>query len=329
MSWEINGITPDAFNKKDIATDQDIASNTPNKILDATRILNENTMLSESAFKAPSQLSVVNYIANQVAGGVTYRGTLSLPDTFATMTSNSYLAGVLSVATGDMFVALTDGILTMSDGTITVSKGDALIINTDSLKTATTVAMIDDISPSYPTVSVGDSKDSWVIADHEGWLLEDGRAISRVTYADLFALIGISQGAGDGSTTFNLPDSRGRVTTGSGQGTGLTNRVLGSKFGTENETLDISQIPSHLHTNDHGHSHNHTVSDINPGGKTSVSGPGLFNNRDVYDSEETNTQTTSTRSLSYTGNTGSVGGGQSHNNMQPSIAKNVFVYVGV
>lgn len=44
-----------------------------------------------------------------------------------------------------------------------------------------------------------------------GWLIEDGTAISRTTYADLFAVIGTTYGAGDGSTTFNLPDPRGRA----------------------------------------------------------------------------------------------------------------------
>jgi len=43
-----------------------------------------------------------------------------------------------------------------------------------------------------------------------GWAEEKGQAISRTTYADLFAVIGTSYGAGDGSTTFNLPDARGR-----------------------------------------------------------------------------------------------------------------------
>jgi microcystin-dependent protein len=49
-----------------------------------------------------------------------------------------------------------------------------------------------------------------------GWLLCDGSAISRTTYADLFAAIGTNYGAGDGSTTFNIPDVRGRVPVGLG-----------------------------------------------------------------------------------------------------------------
>ena len=44
-----------------------------------------------------------------------------------------------------------------------------------------------------------------------GWLWQDGSAISRATYASLFAVLGTQFGVGDGSTTFNLPDRRGRV----------------------------------------------------------------------------------------------------------------------
>lgn len=43
-----------------------------------------------------------------------------------------------------------------------------------------------------------------------GWMIENGAAISRTTYADLFRLIGTTYGVGDGSTTFNIPDNRGR-----------------------------------------------------------------------------------------------------------------------
>lgn len=52
-----------------------------------------------------------------------------------------------------------------------------------------------------------------------GWLLCDGSAVSRATYADLFALISTTYGAGDGSTTFNIPDLRSSVPLGAGQRT--------------------------------------------------------------------------------------------------------------
>lgn len=102
-----------------------------------------------------------------------------------------------------------------------------------------------------------------------GWLLCDGSAIDRTTYADLFTLIGTTYGAGDGSTTFNIPDLRGRIPTGlDNMGGASANRItntqadtLGGTGGNENvtptgsisgstgsTTLSTAQIPSHTHT---------------------------------------------------------------------------------
>jgi microcystin-dependent protein len=91
------------------------------------------------------------------------------------------------------------------------------------------------------------------------WLLCYGQAISRATYAALFAAIGTAWGAGDGSTTFNLPDLRGRalfgkddmggaaanrLTTGGG---GINGAALAAVGGGETVTLDTTKIPSHTH----------------------------------------------------------------------------------
>lgn len=59
--------------------------------------------------------------------------------------------------------------------------------------------------------SPGTTKETWNAIAPNGWLVEFGQAISRTTYADLFEHFGTTFGAGDGSTTFNIPDSRGRV----------------------------------------------------------------------------------------------------------------------
>ena len=77
-----------------------------------------------------------------------------------------------------------------------------------------------------------------------GWLICDGSAISRTTYSTLYAVIGTTYGSGDGSTTFNLPDLRGRVAVGVGNGTatGHTNHTLGQKSGNENTI-----VPYHHH----------------------------------------------------------------------------------
>lgn len=70
----------------------------------------------------------------------------------------------------------------------------------------------------------------------------DGSAISRATYAALFAKLGTTWGVGDGSTTFNIPDGRGRVRMGAGTGSGLTARTVGDSIGSESYSI------SHTHT---------------------------------------------------------------------------------
>lgn len=78
-----------------------------------------------------------------------------------------------------------------------------------------------------------------------GYLLCNGQAVSRTTYARLFAVIGTTYGAGDGSTTFNLPDLRQRFPLGkAASGTGDT---LGETGGALTQTLTTSHLPSHSH----------------------------------------------------------------------------------
>ena len=123
-----------------------------------------------------------------------------------------------------------------------------------------------------------------------GYLECDGSAISRTTYSGLFAVIGTTWGAGDGSTTFNLPDLRGRAPIGAGTGSGLTARTLAATGGAETHTLTESEMPSHQHTYQRF------------AGSVSVTSGGA----------------TSVQSTTLTGNgTSATGGGQAHNNMQP------------
>jgi microcystin-dependent protein len=102
-----------------------------------------------------------------------------------------------------------------------------------------------------------------VITPPNGWLLADGRAVLRNSYIDLFNLIGTTYGAGDGSTTFNLPDCRSKFILGAGQDPGppaLANRVLAAEGGEEAHALSIAELASHTHTmGNHTHSmQNHT-----------------------------------------------------------------------
>lgn len=75
----------------------------------------------------------------------------------------------------------------------------------------------------------------------EGWLLCNGAAVSRVDYAGLFKVIGITYGAGDGANTFVLPDLRSRFARGA-------NNNLGTKVGSDTVTLTTGNMPSHSHT---------------------------------------------------------------------------------
>lgn len=79
-----------------------------------------------------------------------------------------------------------------------------------------------------------------------GWAFCAGQVMSVAQNAALFALLGVSYG-GNGQTTFQLPDLRGRTPVGMGQGAGLSNIVLGEAAGTESATLTIGNMPAHTH----------------------------------------------------------------------------------
>jgi len=88
-----------------------------------------------------------------------------------------------------------------------------------------------------------------------GFLECDGSAVSRTTYADLFAVIASDYGAGDGSSTFNLPNMQDKVQVGVSSGKavastgGSENQTPSGSISVNNHTLSTSQMPSHRHTN--------------------------------------------------------------------------------
>lgn len=119
---------------------------------------------------------------------------------------------------------------------------------------------------NFPTGSVLDFAGSTA---PDGWLLCFGQAVSRTEYAALFAALGTTYGVGDGSTTFNLPDCRGRVKAGkdnmggsaAGQLTsalsGVDGATLGFKGGAQVHSIATDEVGQHNHTQI---SHNHTQS---------------------------------------------------------------------
>lgn len=141
-----------------------------------------------------------------------------------------------------------------------------------------------------------------------GWLLADGSAVSRTTYASLFAAISTTYGVGDGSTTFNLPDAKGRVIAGkeatatrlTSAGGGVDGATLGATGGTDSHTLTTAQMPSH----------SHTVQGYNTG---SVVGSATTVATGVSGASP-NTVTVSTQ-----------GSGSAHPNAQPTIVLNYII----
>ncbi len=103
--------------------------------------------------------------------------------------------------------------------------------------------------------TVGDQKISYVGVDHMGWMVCDGRIVSRTTYALLFNVIGETFGVGDGSTTFKLPDMRGCVPGMAGQPNFNSNSgdvndtpyTLGTYAGEQRHKLNIDEMPTHTH----------------------------------------------------------------------------------
>ena len=131
-----------------------------------------------------------------------------------------------------------------------------------------------------------------------GYLLCDGSAISRSGYPELFEIIGDTYGPGDGSTTFNLPDMRGRVPVGVSP-TDTEFDTLGEKYGAKTHTLTVAEIPAHSHG-------------TNGGWGAGSLGVGTFR----VDGNNPST---------YWTNSKDAGGGGAHNNIQPSIALNYII----
>lgn len=171
------------------------------------------------------------------------------------------------------------------------------------------------------------------------WLLCYGQEVSRTEYAALFAALGTTYGVGNGVTTFNLPDLRGRVTAGkdnmggtsadrlTNQSGGLNGEVLGATGGFETHTLTIEQIPAHKHsgTTEEAGSHNHDYDRLE-GGSPAMIDSGTAASPDFRNFTR---QTSEAGNHTHGFTTGNTGGGQAHNNVQPTIVLNKIIFAGV
>jgi microcystin-dependent protein len=172
-----------------------------------------------------------------------------------------------------------------------------------------------------------------------GYLLCDGTAVSRTTYAALFAIIGTSYGVGNGSTTFNLPDMKGRVPAGKeASATRLTSTyfggdstALGATGGSESHTLTRAQIPTGITSTGTATgigSSGNVIPTVTSGAQSDLSfspsgagshvpstaGGWSFDNNTLAGSASVTSNNTS---------------GNAHNNTQPTIIVNYIIFAGV
>ncbi len=143
----------------------------------------------------------------------------------------------------------------------------------------------------------------------QGWALCDGQLLATSQNDALFSLFGTIYG-GDGRTSFGLPDLRGRLPIHMGQGPGFSTRSIGQRSGSEAVTISSNELPAHSHA---------LSGSTDAASETSPSG-------NVLGTMSSNTYATSAPSAAMsTSAIGSVGGGQSHYNLQPTLCVNFIV----
>lgn len=164
-----------------------------------------------------------------------------------------------------------------------------------------------------------------------GWKICDGSQLSRDTYSALFDIIGTTWGLGDGSTTFNIPDLRGRAPVGAGQGTGLTNRTLGTTLGTEDAIVpyhrhSVSKVADGISGGSHSH-HVYYRSDNTIGGNADRIGTSSTHEgeRSAVPSGGSHNHDLPAHNTNYAGTSGNATGA----NMQPSAVVNYIIFTGV
>jgi microcystin-dependent protein len=235
--------------------------------------------------------------------------------------------------------------------------------------TNTQVVTNKDMTDPSNTFPVANTLPAGMIAPYAGaaaptgWLLADGSAVSRTTYAALYAALGGASspyGQGNGTTTFNLPNLKGRIPVGiDGAQTEFDTRA--ETGGAKTHTLSTAELPGHTHAVDHDHgsvnsgnqnaNHQHGASTDSQGSHAhgvelrdkAVAGGGLgsyeygfgtyavgtnaagAHGHNVSVGSENANHQHSVDLPAFTGTSGSTGSGSAHNNLQPYIALHYII----
>jgi microcystin-dependent protein len=317
---------------------------------------------SKTASSNSNADSNVNWAEGMTAGAVNNSARAEMAS--AAMWRDDNAGMITTGGTSTAFTATSNQTLTLTDGAsitlqMSATNGASPTLNVDSSgakaiqrASGTAVASGTLLSGAIYRFVYRTSPDAWIahglfntrevgeVVNYAGssapslWLLCYGQAISRTTYSSLFAVISTTYGVGDGSTTFNVPDLRGRVVAGQDDMGGtsadrLTNvsgsldgDTLGATGGGETVTLTASHLPDHNVTiTDPGHLHSVSAPVSNVAAGTTGTASAAISS--------TNTATNTTGITAAFGTTARGGAQTAHNNVQPTIVLNKIIYAGV
>ncbi|BEP91904.1 tail fiber protein [Acidovorax sp. A79] len=151
-----------------------------------------------------------------------------------------------------------------------------------------------------------------------GWALCNGQLLSISQNTALFSLLGTTYG-GNGQTTFGLPDLRGRVPVGTGQGPGLSLVDLGEVSGSPTHTLNSTEMPAHTHAAPTIPAST-TLGTVQEPGPLAIPAGSNQRNAQYAASSTANTQLAMSSAT-----TGSTGGNQPFSVMQPYLGLNYII----
>lgn len=205
--------------------------------------------------------------------------------------------------------------------------------------------ILHNIAGNPYTIPLGGGLDYWgTTAPNSAFAFPSGQAVSRTTYASLYTLFGTTYGTGDGTTTFNLPDKRGRVSAGKDDMGGSAASRLTSAGAVTGTTLGYGGgSQSHSLTSDQNGPHTHTASTSNSSSTFTLSiggfkalvdltakptmAPGGTEVQGTSGTSQTPSVTIPSSALNLSTTVNSAGSGTAHNNVQPTIICNYLIRV--